>query len=98
MANGIQVSPTSLSFTAKHGGVNPPNQPVQVTTTPSTMNWWTMKNEPWLTVTPPSHQGVGEVEVGVNISGLSVGTHSGEVDVYNAFTFVKIPVTLTITA
>jgi hypothetical protein len=60
------------------------------------MSWKASSNKNWLTCTPNSGSGSAEVKVGVNSSGLSIGTHKGLVTV-SSTDAVNSPRTLEVT-
>ncbi len=94
----IGLSPTSLSFSATVGGINPTNQSITVQNTGTgTLTWSVTDNQSWLTAT----QSGNAVLAGVNLTGLAAGTYSGQIIVAaNGATNTpqSIPVTLTVNA
>ena len=80
----LDVSPVTINFSAKEGGTNPASQKVQVNNSGGGALTWNAKspdNQPWLTVSPGSG-GVGdEITISADISGLSSGTFSGQIQI-----------------
>jgi len=78
----LGVSPASLSFTADQGGAAPAAQDVAVANSGSgTLRFTASADSPWLSVSPTSGTGPQTLQVGVDPSGLSAGTYSGQVTV-----------------
>jgi hypothetical protein len=99
----MQVSPTTLAFTAQAGGINPPEQTVTLADTGgSAITWTGCSSQPWLTLTPTSG-GIAagtntSLTVNVNNSGLVAGTYSGDVVlVPSVGPAVTVVVTFTVT-
>jgi hypothetical protein len=96
----IDVSPSSLSFTATAGGANPANQTINITNTGGgTLSWSASSNAPWLTVSPASGTAPSMPTASVNISGLAASTYNGTITVSATGatnTPVSVPVTLTV--
>jgi len=84
----IQVSPTSLSFSAKEGGTNPSSQSISIKNSgQGTLNYTISDDGSWLEVNPSSGSSSGETRthrVSVNISGLSEGSYQAEITVSDA--------------
>jgi len=79
----LSFTPSSLTFTATQGGVNPPPQTLEVWNSGGgSMNWTAFEDASWLTLSPTSGSSSGEhdqITVSVNISGLSSGTYSATI-------------------
>jgi hypothetical protein len=81
-APAIELSATTLSFSATAGGSNPANQTFNITNTGgSTLNWTAASNASWLTATPASGTGAATLTAAVNTSGLAAGTHNGTITI-----------------
>ncbi|MGA3095475.1 MAG: hypothetical protein ABSF25_03385 [Bryobacteraceae bacterium] len=98
----VQVVPASLSLAYQLGGTAP-SAKLQVSNvlSGSAQIPYTVSalNAAWLTVTPASAQTASTVTVGVNTSGLAVGTYSGTVQITpTGGQVVDVPVQLTVTA
>lgn len=96
----IRVNPTSLSFTAVQGGVNPPTQTFTVTNAGGgTLRWSIRNNRSWIAHSPLDGTGNVMVTVGVITTGLAAGTYTGHISVAaDGASTVLVPITLTITA
>ncbi len=94
----IGTSPTSLSFTATQGGVNPATQTVSISNQGGgTLTWSATENAAWLVVTPSSGTGNGAVTVTVTTGNLTAGTYNSTVTMNASGTSsVAVPVTFTI--
>ncbi len=82
----MSVSPQSFSFEGKQYGENPPAQELQVGNNGNTvLNWTASADVNWITLseasgsTQPST--VSSINIGVNLEGLSPGTHTGKVNI-----------------
>jgi hypothetical protein len=76
----LNVSPTSLSFSAQAGGAAPAAQSISVGSSGAALNFTAAASSgSWLSATPPSGTTPGTVSVSVNPSGLAAGTYSGSV-------------------
>jgi Viral BACON domain len=75
----LEVSPTSLSFSATQGGSNPASQNVSVSNGDGGTLSWTdsISSASWLSASPSSGTNSGTVAASVDISGLNVGTYTG---------------------
>lgn len=93
----LTLSPTTLSFVAQPNGVAPQQRTVQVTTAGSSIAFAVSTNQPWLQAGSSSGSTPGTVTVGVNPSGLAVGTYSGNVTVTGGGLTTNLPVTFEIT-
>lgn len=99
---GFEVSPSSLTFNTEEGQINPPEQNLTISNTGSetktytatSKEQWILLNAPTLTIDSGS---TGIIPVGVNASGLSVGTYIAQVSVTNGIVSKNIAVTLEIT-
>lgn len=76
----LRATPTSLSFTATEGLVNPPFQPVLITNTGGgTLNWSTSEDAIWLSVFPSTGTTTSETDtiwVSASITIVRAGTYS----------------------
>ena len=77
----ITRNPSTMSFSAVQNGAAPATQALTISNSgPGTLIWAATSNSAWLTLnsaTSVSGSNLGSVNVGVNPTGLSVGTHSG---------------------
>ena len=77
----ITRNPSTMSFSAVQNGAAPATQALTISNSgPGTLIWTATSNSTWLTLnsaTSVSGSNLGSVNVGVNPTGLSVGTHSG---------------------
>jgi hypothetical protein len=84
----LSVTPGPLNFTFAAGGTPPANQPIQVASTGSSLNYTvstaTATANNWLVVAPVSGVTNSNVTVGVNPLGLGEGTFTGVVTVTSA--------------
>lgn len=98
----IGVSPTSLSFTAIRGDVDPATQTLSISNTGGgTLNWTAIDNAPWLTLLTllgqASGTGNGVVTMSVSTGSLAVGTYTGSITISaTGATSVTVPVTFNI--
>jgi len=93
----INLSPSSLSFTATQGAANPTSQTVSITNTGGTLSWSASDNASWLSVTPGSGSSTGTLSASVNTAGLNPGTYNGTITVAAVGTTSKtVGVTLTV--
>jgi len=80
----IGLSVTSLAFTTSPG-VNPPNQTFTVRNTVSgALNFQVSATQPWLSLSPTSGSSTGAavtITAAVNVAGLALGAHTGEIRV-----------------
>jgi hypothetical protein len=94
----LQVSPTSLAFTARQGGSNPPAQTVSLTSNPPAsfqVTWFGIQ----MSISAYSGTTPASLTVSVSATGLSPGTYQGIVMVSasGSTSVLSIPVTLTVT-
>ena len=87
----IALTPTTLSFSGQSGGPNPAPQTTLVTNPGGggapgswTVTVSTANGGNWLSASPSSSAGIGQVTVSVNIAGLAGGTYNGTVTVSQA--------------
>ena len=94
------VSPSSLSFAARAGGLNPPHQFLTISEADAQPLGWTASTDaPWISLT--THGDTLPYFLGVGVgTGLAVGTYSGAIAVVRPSTgdVRAIPVTLTLLA
>ena len=96
----ISLSRTGLFFTASSSEARPLQKSLQVAISGTRpLVWWVEKDADWLTCTPGSGWGSGEVSVGVNPAGLTPGQHTGHLiircqDVANSPQAVAVALTI----
>ncbi|HSJ54049.1 MAG TPA: CAP domain-containing protein [Anaerolineae bacterium] len=73
----LHVSPTALAFLAVRDGSLPPERTLSVTQLCSPVAWEVSVDAPWLQAQPVD----GTVRVGVDQSGLGIGTYAGAVTI-----------------
>jgi hypothetical protein len=95
----IGASPTGFSFTATQGGPNPATQILSISNTGSgTLNWTTIDNVPWMTLSRASGTNTGVVIVSVITGATNPGTYHGIITLSGTgATSVSVPVTFTVT-
>ena len=95
----IGLNTTSLGFSGMVGGANPAAQTVAVSNTGGgTLSWKASDNAAWLILSPVSGTNNGTMTAGVNLTGLTAGTHNTAITVTASGAATKtIPVTLTLT-
>ena len=97
-STSIEVSPSSHSFSATEGGLNPAalTSNLEITNGPAT--WSASASVPWLAVSPSSGTDDGTVplQISVDISGMSAGSYSGTVSV-DAGSAANSPQTINVT-
>jgi hypothetical protein len=82
---GLQISPSTLSFTASVGSGNPPSQTVSIANQGSgTLNWTASSNATWLTVSPPSGTTPGTLTASANTAGLASGNYTATITISSA--------------
>jgi hypothetical protein len=97
----IGASPTTIAFTAIHGGSNPAAQTVSISNTGGgTLNWTASENAGWLALTTGAGTGNGTVTLQATTGALATGSHTGTVTVSGGtgVTPVTIPVSFMVTA
>ena len=95
----VNLSPSSLSYTATQGAANPINQDISLTNTGGILNWAVSDDASWLTVNPASGSGSRTLSTSVNTAGLTAGTYHGTLTVSAAGISPKaVAVTLTVNA
>ncbi len=77
------------------GGSNPSSQSVAIT---SNGSWTASDNAAWLTLSPTSGSGNGNISAGVNLGNVPVGTNTGTITVTSGGTTKTISVSLTVSA
>ncbi|MCW3004482.1 MAG: PQQ-like protein [Conexibacter sp.] len=97
----LAVAPTSLSFTATTGGLDPLSKTAAVSNTGGgTLNFTTSAGASWLGVAPASGTAPANVTVAPHIAGLTAGTYDSTVTVASSGTSgspATIAVHLTVT-
>jgi hypothetical protein len=97
-ACAVTARPTSLSFQAVQGGIDPPSQFVSISKTNNKPTTWTASDSAtWVLVIPQTEIIKDSARVAVSVAGLTPGTYSATVTV-TVFKggSVTIPVTLTV--
>src|SRR6266513_2822615 len=103
----VQLSPSSLTFTAKQNGASPTPQTMNLSDPGTSIRPWTlMPSVPWLTVSPPAGTISTETDhivVGANVSGLGQGSYPASItvmtfDANGTLHKFVVPVSLTLTA
>ena len=100
----MNVSPSELSFQAQEGGPNPSNQDITISNSGTdTLTYEVTRTESWIVINGPTGtvgpEGFFIEALGVDISGLSAGTYSGEITITdNSGISEVVTVTLEITA
>jgi hypothetical protein len=93
----LDVTPSTLSFSATYGGSNPASQNVSVSNGDGgTLSWNVTSDQSWLTPSPTSGTNSGAVAASVSISGLAVGTYTGHLT-FSASGAADSPQTVTVT-
>ena len=81
----ISFNPPSLSFSAVAGGANPENQTLEIWNSGGgTINWSLSDDAGWLSEVPENGTSSGEynnVTVAVNITGMSAGDYSANINI-----------------
>ena len=94
----LQATPTTLSFQAVQGGINPSSQILNVLKNNNhTVTWSSSDNATWLHVSPASGSitSSAQISVSVNPAGLAAGTYTATVIVTaTKGGTVSVPVTL----
>ncbi|MGD1214312.1 MAG: hypothetical protein ABR861_04920 [Terriglobales bacterium] len=94
----LDVSPTSLSYSAIYGGSNPAAQNISVSNGDGgTLSWTVSSDESWLSVAPGSGTNSGAVAASVDITGLAVGTYTGHLTFSASGGAADSPQTVTVT-
>jgi len=94
----LNVSPTTLSFSATTGGASPGSQSLSLTAIPNTTFTASVNSGSWLSVSPATGTTPATLTVSSSISGLAAGTFSGTISVTgNGHTSI-VPVTFTVTS
>jgi hypothetical protein len=97
----LNLSPTSLAFTATQGGANPATQTLSISNTGGgTLNWSASDNAAWLTLSSSTGTGNGTVTLSVTTGTLTPATYSGTVMLSGGtgVTPVSVPVSFTVAA
>lgn len=90
----LQLNPTVFPFTYLIGGSNPQNQTLNIT---SSSNWTIVASQSWVTLSQTTGVNSGQIFVGVDPSGLSVGQYSAILTVQDFQTTRQATVTLNVT-
>ncbi len=78
----ISLSKSQLNFTYTQAGAAPADQTFGISNSgEGTLDWAAGADEDWLSCSPTSGSGSGTVTVSVDVSGLAVGSYSGEITV-----------------
>ena len=103
----LQLSPSSLTFTAQQNGANPAPQTINLSKSGTFMRSWTVNpSVSWLTVSPTSGTLSTETDlivVGANVAGLGQGSYPASITVTTVskrggVSKITIPVSLSLTA
>jgi large repetitive protein len=98
-APSLMLTPATLAFSYQVGGSTPATQSVSVASSGIALSYTVATSAAWLTASPASGTTPGTVTVGVNPTGLSVGTYTGTVSITASGAPSKTAaVTLTVTA
>ncbi|MDQ6708049.1 MAG: hypothetical protein M3Z85_19000, partial [Acidobacteriota bacterium] len=94
----VNINPAALNFTASVvGGTPPPFQMLALTSTGDPVPFTaTASGGPFLVVTPASGNAPANLSVGVNPTGLAVGTYTGSITVIAGGQTQMVPVTLVV--
>nr|BAL58748.1 hypothetical protein HGMM_OP2C296 [Candidatus Acetothermum autotrophicum] len=77
----LQVSPTSLSFSAEVGR-NPPSQTIQIANAGrGTLSWSASADQAWISLNPTSGTAPSTVMVSINVVGLAAGSYSSMITI-----------------
>jgi outer membrane protein assembly factor BamB len=98
----LQVTPSTMTFTATAGGANPANQSLQVANAGGgTLSFSVSEDQSWLSVSPTSGTGATTLSVSVATAGLSAGGYDATITVTASGVQgspAQIPVHLTLNA
>jgi len=101
-APALAVSKTQLQFAYAAGGTAPPAQSVAISNSGTgTLNWSAISDSSWLTVSPASGTGAGNLSISISPPGLTPATYTGHIKVSAngaASSPQSVTVTLTISA
>jgi dUTPase len=79
---GLTISPNTMSFCGTVAGTVSASQTMAIGNTGAgVLNWSATSNQTWLTVTPASGTGAGNVAISASAQGLAPGTYSGTVTI-----------------
>lgn len=93
------LSSTAMTFNAKLGEQNPPNQSFTVSNSGTgALSWSASESLSWLSLSSTEGNAPATVAVSVNIDGLSVGEHKGEITVTTGAQSKQIEITVVVTA
>ncbi len=100
-APSVQVSPTSLSFSAAAGGANPAAQTLSITNGgDGTLTWTASENLSWLSLDATSGTAPASLGVTVTSTGMAAGTYTGNLTLSDSGasgSSQTVAVTLTVT-
>ena len=98
----LQATPTTLSFQAVQGGINPSSQILNVLKkNDHTVSWSSTDNATWLNVSPTTGTitNSAQISVSVNPAGLAAGTYAATVTITaTKGGSISVPVILTVTS
>jgi hypothetical protein len=83
-APGLTINTSQLQFQYLTGSATPPLQPIQITSSGTQLSTSVSLTVPWLTASTLSGTTPLTVNIGVNPTGMAVGTYSGKVVVSSA--------------
>jgi hypothetical protein len=96
----IFITPTSFFFNAIANDTNPDPKTLTIDNSGgSVLNWTVTKTQPWLSLSPTFGTDSGDVEVAVDITGLTLGTYVDTITVSDPAATNnprKVPVTLSV--
>jgi uncharacterized protein (TIGR03437 family) len=85
LPSAISISPAQLRFSYTAGGGAPAAQTVTLANSGgSTLTWSAASSSSWLTVSPSSGVGSGELTIGINTTGLIPVTYTGAITIIAA--------------
>ncbi|MFB3896296.1 MAG: glycosyl hydrolase family 18 protein [bacterium] len=98
----LRILPTTMSFTASQGGLNPATKSLQIFNDGSpSFSWSAATNATWLYITPVSGTvnayGAATVQVGTKVGSLTQGTYTGGQVTITATGILNSPRTLSVT-
>jgi hypothetical protein len=92
----LDVTPGRLSFITPAGSSHVAQRLVIKNAGEGPLRWRAVPSAPWLRVAPPSGQGPGEVEVSIDSTRLSVGSHAGRVTISSVDMPAVVPVVVSV--
>lgn len=78
----LGVAPTDLSFSGQAGGANPANQVVEISNLGTgSLPWTAQADSEWITLNLESGTGDAELQVGIDLAGLTAASYFGQVTI-----------------